>query len=159
MAHWLKNAIGRPTVIHNVHSADEYVQTVKSFLLRVGLPPVITESPHRPRAYVSAGRWVVDCGGDHLDLEGNPCRNGPSASPEWGIAVCLLSGTLYRPIFPRNWRDAEEELLRRPYPMNRHYFPTDDLAQRYGKEQRETVAELRRERLAEEKKAAQAGQD
>lgn len=123
----LSKVVGGPEQAHGVRSEAEYRLRAKSFLLRHGLQPILVERTERPEAYVSDSRWVIDC----------DCGNGPSASPEWGIAICLECGAVYRPTFPEDLGDVEAALLARPSPRNRHWHP-----------ERETAADLRHENRA-----------
>ncbi len=136
--YWLQQGIGRPQQAHGVQSPDEYREAVKAFLLRHGLKPVLCERPERPVAYVSDGRWVVDC----------DCGNGCIASPEWGLALCFECGGAYHPPFPSDLADVEAVLLARPHPRDRHYFPEAELARARGIARAETVHDLRRENQA-----------
>jgi len=123
----LTRCIGGPQQAHGVRSEAEYRRTAKAFLLRHGVKPMLVERDDRPTAYISDGRWVIDC----------DCGNGPSGSPDWGIAICYECGSVYRPLFPVDLTDVEMVLLARPRASNRHYHPD-----------RESIADLRRENRA-----------
>lgn len=134
--YWLNNAIGRPEQAHGVRTEEEYRQRAMEFLARHGRLPVLKERDgDQPPAYVSEGRWVCDC----------DCGNGPSASPEWGIAICFECGSIWRPIIPADHAEGEEALLQRPLPRYRHWFPDDVIARQRGRTRAETVNDLRRE--------------
>lgn len=122
-------------------SGDEYLTRAKQSLLARGVPPLLREHPDRPAAYISDGRWVVDC-------PNFPCRNGPSASPEWGIAVCFECGAVITPVFPDDLAAAEDVLLARIDPLARHFFPDERIAHRKGLVRAETVKDLEKENRA-----------
>lgn len=134
----LRNVIGRPQQAHGVKSEQEYRQAARRFLLKHGLPPILTERDERPVAYVSDGRWVCDC----------DCGNGPSVSPEWGLAVCFECGSVWRPMLPEEWEEVERLLLARPHPRLRHFFPSVGVALGKGRMQTETVDDLAAENTA-----------
>ena len=114
----LSKRIGRPVQAHGVNSEAQFRLAAKRFLGRHGKRPVLVPRVERPAAYISASRWVVDC----------DCGNSPSASPEWGLAVCYECGAEYSPIFPGDMEEAEKALLRREV-KNRHYFPSKETAE------------------------------
>jgi hypothetical protein len=136
--HRLRDAIGTPVELHQVASAEAYVQRAKEYLVAHGGLPVLAEATQRPPAYVSHGAWVCQC----------VCGNGCSAHPDWGIAVCYECGALYRPVFPRQRAAGEAVLLRRPDHRTRNWFPHDDVARRHGLARGEPVAALERENAA-----------
>jgi hypothetical protein len=107
----LRNVIGGPREAHGVDSPDSYARRAKAFLIKHGLSTGLQDRPQTPSAYVSDGRWVVDC----------DCGNAPSASHEWGLAICFECGSVYRPHFPADRGEIEAELLKRPV-ANRHFF-------------------------------------
>lgn len=135
MNHRLHDVIGTPVEMHQVASAEAYIQRAKEFLVAHGGRPIIAESEQRPHAYVSHGVWVCQC----------VCGNGCSAHPEWGIAVCFECGALYRPIFPKDRAVGEAALVARPDQRTRNWFPHDEVARRHGLGKGETVASLERE--------------
>ncbi len=131
----LRTEIGRPSIVHAVPNANggwsypvqseaDYRAFALDLLRKQGKPQLLVERPETPLAFVSDGRWVVDC----------LCGNGPSASPEWGVAICCECGALYRPTFPADAATAETTLLARPWPQQRHYQPD-----------RQTLADLQHE--------------
>lgn len=116
----LANEIGRPLHAHKVTSPEEYEAWARRRLEKRGhrwhgirLAQLTGHglSPDAP-AFVSDGRWVVQC----------VCGNCPSASPEWGLAICGECGLTIEPTFPKDWERAEAALLARPHPSLRHYF-------------------------------------
>ena len=137
MTHQLQGRIGTPEIAHRVYSPEEYVAWVRVNHVQTygGLPADVRESGLVLDAYVSDGRWVVQC----------PCGNGNSAHPRWGIAACVECGAIHGVRFPANWERAERILLEREHPHQRHWFPTDEIARRQGLPTAETVASLRRE--------------
>lgn len=142
MSHKIRAAIGTAAEAHNLASAADYRELARVFVVRSGLGG-LHERSERPPAYVSAGRWVVDC----------PCGNGPAAHPGgaegWPdpVAVCLECGAVYRPVFPRDREAGEAALLAREHPHQRHWFPHASVAARRGLARAETVRGL----LAENK--------
>ena len=90
----------------------------------------LTKSRKRPRAYVSAGRWVADC---------PECSGGIAAWAEHPRGCCLDCGTIYTLRFPseEERRDAEKVLMARP----------DDATRSWFCHQGETVADLKGENL------------
>ncbi len=134
--YWLQHRIGRPREAHGVNSPEEYMQRAKEFLLRHGQRPTLRERQGpQPTAYVSDGRWVCDC----------DCGNGPSVDPEWRLAVCFECGSVWRPVIPARYREAEQLLLARPDVRNRHWFPDRKAAARAGLTRPETLEDLRRD--------------
>lgn len=138
----MRRVIGKPEQAHGVRSEAAYVDHARRFLLRHGIPPSrMREASERPPAYVSGGWWVCKC----------PCGNAPQAhpggEPGWPepVAVCLECGLIFRPVFPKDWKQAEAALLERPDPGTRHYFPHKDAAAWVGEDKAQTVAYLRRE--------------
>lgn len=71
----------------------------------------------RPEAFVSQGRWVINC----------TCGNGPSASPEWELAVCLECGKVWQPVFPDRRELLETVLLSRERMANRNWEPAESV--------------------------------
>lgn len=139
MSHQLRDRIGTPEIAHRVTSPEHYVDWARTAHVGLGgKASDVRESGLTLDAYVSDGRWVVQC----------PCGNGPSAHPEWKIAVCVECGAIHRVGMPRDHRAAEAVLLARAHPHERHWFPTDETARRHGLERRETVSSLRRENRA-----------
>ena len=138
MSHKLRTAIGDPTIVHGVASADDYRAHARSFLKALGVPPGEWLRPGGERpAYVSGGCWVVRCG----------CGNAPSASHAWGLAICLECGAEYVPVFPKDRARAEAVLLRRPL-EHRHYFPPGAARHLGLAHDGETAAGLHRENRA-----------
>lgn len=133
--HRLRQRIGNPEIAHGVDSPEAYREHARVFLAKAGMVDVLHEVAERPAAFVSDGRWVCGCA----------CGNGPSAHPEWGLAICLECGAVLRPRFPRDWRVVETVLLERPEPHQRHHFPDDEVARAHGLERRERLANLRAE--------------
>ncbi len=134
--YWLLDKIGRPREAHGVNSPEEYMQRAKEFLIRHGQRPILREREGpQPVAYVSDGRWVCDC----------DCGNGPSVDPEWRLAVCFECGSIWRPVIPARYREAERVLLARPSPANRHWFPDPKIARRVGLLKAETIGDLKRD--------------
>ena len=137
---WLKDKIGGPREAHGVSTEAEYRARAlghSANMRRAGypVPERLTEREERPDAYISCGRWVVDC----------DCGNGPSTSPELPVAICFDCLSVWYPRFPSDWQAAETALLERPDPDSRHWFPTLSLAARNGLEKAETVALLKAE--------------
>jgi hypothetical protein len=112
MSGWLQNVIGGPVQAHGVHSAEEYRARALAAVRAHGVPG-LTEQSEQSVAYVSDGRWVVDCA----------CGNSPSASHEWGLAICMECGAVYEPTFPAARPAIEDTLLARARPSQRHFFP------------------------------------
>jgi hypothetical protein len=113
--HRIRNKIGGPAEAHNVNSPEEYRAHARIFLKGLGVPPAEWLRPGGERpAYVSGGWWVVRC----------DCGNAPSASPEWGLAICLECGYEFAPVFPKDRAEAEAALLARPID-HRHFFPAN----------------------------------
>jgi len=138
LSHKLRTAIGEPTIVHGVSSADEYRTYARAFLKAVGVPPNEWLRPMGERpAYVSGGCWVVRCG----------CGNAPSASHAWSLAVCLECGAEYTPLFPADRKRAEAVLLLRPV-QHRHYFPKAAAHHLGLAHDGETARGLHRENLA-----------
>ena len=80
-----------------VKNAQDLILKHAAKMLSVGLRQIGHQGPP-PLVYVSEGRAVFDC----------ICGNGPSASREWGLAVCFRCGLLYtRLAFPLNWDDID----------------------------------------------------
>ncbi len=136
----LENEIGRPQHVHRVNSEQEYRAAASRFLDLNGQPAVLRErnAEQQPAAYISDGRWVCDC----------DCGNCPSASPEWGIAICFECGSVWRPIIPREAEAAELVLLERPNPRNRHYLPAERPAVRKGLMRAETLDDIKNENVS-----------
>jgi hypothetical protein len=138
---WLREQIGTPRQAHGAASADDYRRMAQRFIGRLGGRKELRKASTRPVAYVSAGRWVIDC----------PCGNGASAHPggEPGypdpIAVCFECGVEFRPTFPTDWEDAEAALLARPNVGHRNYFPRLDAALRRGIGRAEKARDLEAE--------------
>lgn len=130
--------IGNPETQHGVADVEEYKRFALGVLrqLHPRTAPKLIERTERPAAYVSDGRWVMDC---------LACGNGPSAHPEWGIAVCCECGAVYKPTFPKDWSSAERVLLARDLPAQRHFFPDVTVATSKGLAKAETVGDLIRE--------------
>lgn len=139
MSHLLRDRIGTPETQHRVGTAEDYVAWVRQAHVNLGgTPQDVAPSGLTLDAYVSDGRWVVQC----------PCGNGPSAHPEWKIAACVECGAVHGVRVPRDWRRGEAALLGREHPHQRHWFPTDETARAHGLERHETVATLLRENRA-----------
>ena len=135
----LMRVIGTPVQAHAVDSAEAYLDKARKYRAAHGLDPILTVRPEQPMAFVSDGRWVIDC----------DCGNGPSASHEWaGLAVCFECGSVYQARFPGDRAQAEEALLARPSPLQRHYYPDDETAKRAGLPKAENAASLRAENRA-----------
>lgn len=133
---WLMDKIGTPEDAHNVRSPQDYVAMARKVLSGNGVRPGRVHAVAAPvEAYVSDGRWVVQCA----------CGNGPSAHPEWRLAVCFLCGAILEAVFPPNWRTGEAILLAREAPTRRHWFPHERVARRHGIERAESVLALARE--------------
>jgi len=144
MTHQLRDRIGNPEIAHRVYSPAEYVARAKVVIVGLGgRPDMVRESGLTLPAFVSDGRWVVQCA----------CGNGPSAHPDWRIAVCFECGAIHQVGMPTDWRAGEAALLARQHPHQRHWFPTDEVARRHGLERRETVSTLRRETRAHGREA------
>lgn len=132
--------IGTPEHAHGVATPADY-RTFALNVYRSLLPrhkrgeAALRERKERPVAYVSDGRWVIDC----------ECGNGPSAHPEWELAICCECGSLYRPRFPKDREAVERVLLARPHPTRRHFFPHKQLSKRVGMKRAETLRDLIRE--------------
>jgi hypothetical protein len=134
-------AIGNPTVIWQLGTPDEYRSFIRARRAAEGVPPALRVAPDPLPAFVSEGRWVVEC----------PCGNGPSAHPEWLLALCYFCGTEYSVTMPPDWRDVETELLKRPYPHQRNFLPDVELgvARKLGLAEAETLSSI----IAENAKA------
>lgn len=130
MAGWLQSVIGRPRQAHGAKTPQEYLNRATSYRRsmgkRMGVPTDMHDDMAAIFAYVSSGRWVVNC-------QTPGCNNGPSADPEWRLAVCYECGTVYRNVVvPTRWKEYEYHLLRCPDPQIRHCFPFAPIALRYG---------------------------
>lgn len=135
----LRDVIGGPRECLRVDSREAYLRKAKEIRVALGLrdpelrPGTETLTPH-----VSDGRWVVDC----------PCGSAGLASHEWNIGICVDCGTIHPLRFPRDRAAVEAELLARPHPLQRHFFPATESAERRGLPAGETLASIRRENNA-----------
>jgi hypothetical protein len=139
---WLKNTIGTPEQAHGVTSEAAYRAWALAIRKRMGVKSVpLRDVKTKVTAYVSHGRWVVQCG----------CGNCPSAhpggAPGWPepVAVCVECGAVFRPTFAESVEDVEAVLLARPEIRTRDYYPTKEIAQRHGVEARDTLAALKKQ--------------
>lgn len=105
--------IWSPPQVHGVLSADAYRNAALAFGLQRSVFRQLRRRRERPEAFVSDGRWVIDC----------ECGNGPSASPEWGLAICFECGSEYEPTFPREREQIETALVERPMRRTRNWRP------------------------------------
>jgi len=113
-----------PRSVYRVTTSLDWIVHAKDFLARNGKPPILVERVEQPPAFISAGRWVVKCL--------FPCSGGMMASPEWNLAICYECGSLFRPIFPENWKEIESVISQRPTADVMNYFPDPVIAFEYG---------------------------
>lgn len=139
---WLTDTIGTPEQAHGVTTEAAYREWALKIRARMGVKSVaLRDVKARPAAYVSHGRWVVEC----------PCGNCPSAHPggtsAWPepVAVCVECGAVYRPTFAEPVEAVEATLLARPDIKMRDYYPTKEIAQRHGVGARDTLAALKKQ--------------
>jgi hypothetical protein len=135
MSHVLRHRIGNPETAHRVSSPEEYVAWIR--VQHVGLggqPEDVGDSGLELPAYVSDGRWVVQC----------PCGNCPSAHPEWLVAACVECGAVHRVAVPASWRRGEAALLSREHLRWRTWFPTKELAEKHGRAAPDSIRSLER---------------
>jgi hypothetical protein len=65
-------------------------------------------------AYISHGRWVVDC----------VCHGAGFTSPEFKVSCCFDCGRMYTSVvFPKQRKQIEEVLLSRRDKENRNWIP------------------------------------
>lgn len=140
MSGWLSDVVGGPREAHHVGSADEYRTWVLKLRARLApQQPGLRESTTPLPAYVSHGRWVVQC----------PCGNCPSASREWGIAVCVECGVVHPCDFSERADTVEAILLARPGVLHRDFFPTEAIARKHGEPEAHSVLGLARKNRQE----------
>lgn len=99
-----------------VIDAESYRDWVTTLLRVVRWMPgvVLVERGESSNAWVSDSRWVCSC----------DCGNCPSASRDWGIAICCECGSVWTPVFPPDAEEIEAGLLAIPDPMERDYKET-----------------------------------
>lgn len=139
---WLQNVIGTPVEGLRVKSEDQYRAKALAIQKGLGVQPRLVETGKRRPAYVSDGRWVLDC-----DC-GNGCLAHPGdGSKAWprSVAICTECGNVYTPRFPEERKAVEAALLVRPNPLNRHFFPDKTTARQRGFGRGEVLEDLERE--------------
>ena len=116
--------------IRELHPA---VKTPEDYLLRhrkklaerhaLGERYGVHDSPIVLHARVDGNEWIVQC----------ECGAGNAIDPSWDpvFACCFGCGAIHRSILlPKRWDAIEQELLKRPQPSTRFWFPhetVDDL--------------------------------
>lgn len=134
---FLDDRIGGPREGLRVDSLAAYEDKVRKIRAGYGLAGALKRSSVALPAYVSDGRWVVDC----------PCGSGALASHEWAVAICPDCGTIHPAAFPDDREMVEAVLVARPA-RNRHYFPHEDTAERRGLARAERLEDLEDENVA-----------
>lgn len=122
-----------PLHVHGVRTPEEYRALQRSAIAngKTARPGLNWKEPwpsDRGRsAFVSGGKWIVIC----------DCGNGPSADPEWRLALCLECGAVYEDVaLPDDRAEIERLLLERAQVSNRHWHRA------------ETVSDLARDNAA-----------
>lgn len=134
----LTNVIGGPRECLRVDNREAFERRIRTIRVQLGLNPTLRLGTETLTPHVSDGRWVVDC----------PCGSAGLASSEWNVGICADCGTIHPLRFPRDREAVEAELLARPSPLQRHFFPGKDCATRRGLPAGETLASIRRENEA-----------
>lgn len=114
-----------PLHVHGVRSAREYEQLHERMICngRIAHPGLNWQNPwpcaESKSAFVSGGKWLVMCG----------CGNAPSAHPGWDVARCFECGAVYSAIgWPADKEAIAAELVLRPHPKNRAWYPGETVA-------------------------------
>jgi hypothetical protein len=123
--------IETPTEVHGVASAVEYRALLEYAMNEKrthGFPvSAVFEDATDLLAYITAGRWAVDC--PTILPSGDVCGATNSAHPTWLLACCFSCGACrVNLIFPANRVDIEAALNLRPLPMNRNWRTPETLA-------------------------------
>jgi hypothetical protein len=112
----------------NVNSAEDYRQRQWETIQRLmaAYPNIPHQGVHlastKPEAFVSGGRWLVEC---------DECGNCPVIEPEWGgIARCYECGAVYEGIeLPVEAPEIVKLLILRNHPAYRYWNPHQTLDQ------------------------------
>jgi hypothetical protein len=101
------------------------------------------------RAYVYGGDWVADCPQHmcgNVEFLYRPSRMGGPRDVPVGFFQCSHCGAQAEVSWPDNRHDLLAELLRRPVPSTRNWYPTDHpVAVKFGLPHGQSVGELREE--------------
>lgn len=93
---------------------------IQNILAAFGLPPISDWTPRGTvEAEINHGRWIARC----------QCGGAECVDPDWPFLVCCSCGAGPQNIrFPRDRKQIESELLKRPDRTTRNWRPGETLA-------------------------------
>lgn len=104
-----------------VFDKPSYFLWLKMFLAGKGNLAKPWECHLKIYAEVRQGRWVAKCPN---------CGLHPYTEPQWAIICCGECGCVDpKVVVPKNYKQIEKELLRRPNRLNQNWLPGESLAQ------------------------------